>query len=56
MMLRHSFQLETEAAKIEQAVERSLAAGHRTKDIARRGDTAITSAEMGDRVIAHLPD
>jgi 3-isopropylmalate dehydrogenase len=56
MMLRHSFQLETEAAKIEQAVERSLAAGHRTKDIARRGDVAITTVEMGDRVIAHLAD
>jgi 3-isopropylmalate dehydrogenase len=56
MMLRHSFRLERDAASIERAVERALAAGHRTKDLARHGDVAITTVEMGDRVIAHLPD
>jgi 3-isopropylmalate dehydrogenase len=56
MMLRYSFQLEREAARIEQAVERAMAAGYRTKDLARHGDLAITTAEMGNRVIAHLTD
>jgi 3-isopropylmalate dehydrogenase len=53
MLLRHSLQLETEAAAIETAVKQVLASGARTKDIAR-GQTAIGTKEMTDRVIAAL--
>src|SRR5207245_4316983 len=34
MLLRHSFQLEAEAASIESAVREVLAAGHRTRELA----------------------
>jgi 3-isopropylmalate dehydrogenase len=54
MMLRHSFQLEREAACVEQAVERALAAGHRTKDIAGAGNDYLPTSEMGNRIIDSL--
>ena len=50
MLLRHSFQLEREAACIESAVESVLDAGHRTRDIARNGQTALSTSEMGMKV------
>jgi 3-isopropylmalate dehydrogenase len=50
MMLRHSFQLESEAAEIEAAVTRTLAAGHRTRDLATAGQPALSTEEMGSRV------
>ena len=50
MLLRHSFQLETEAACIESAVARVLAAGHRTRDLAKPGHPALSTAEMGSKV------
>lgn len=53
MLLRHSFQLETEAAAVEQAVDRVLAAGWRTRDIAA-GAPAIGTVEMGTKVIEAL--
>jgi len=53
MLLRHSLNLETEAACIESAVDRVLAAGHRTKDIAR-GGVSLTTTEMGDKVQAEI--
>lgn len=53
MLLRHSLNLEGEAAAIEAAVDAVLNAGFRTRDIAR-GAPAIGTREMGDKVIATL--
>jgi 3-isopropylmalate dehydrogenase len=50
MMLRHSFQLKTEAARIEAAVDAVLSSGYRTRDIAKPGQPTITTVEMGHRV------
>src|SRR6201997_1281185 len=50
MLLRHSFHLEREAACIESAVEAVLAAGHRTRDLARGGQAWLRTSEMGTRV------
>ena len=50
MLLRHSFQLEAEAASIERAVREVLAAGHRTRDLAAMGQPSIGTAEMGKLV------
>jgi 3-isopropylmalate dehydrogenase len=54
MLLRHSFQLEAEARSIEKAVQRVLAAGHRTRDLADPGSPALSTRDMGDLVIAQL--
>jgi 3-isopropylmalate dehydrogenase len=51
MLLRHSFKLETEAACIENAVTAVLAQGARTADLAGKTRTAISTAEMGRRVV-----
>lgn len=53
MLLRHSLKLEEEAVAIEAAVDRVLAAGHRTGDIAA-GGPSIGTRDMGDRVLAAL--
>ena len=53
MVLRHSAQLENEAAGLEQAVRQVLAAGHRTADLARSseaGQTLVSTSEMGKLV------
>ncbi len=50
MLLRHSAKLETEARAVEDAIDRVMAAGHRTRDV---GGTATTS-EIGDRMIEAL--
>ncbi|HUJ96319.1 MAG TPA: 3-isopropylmalate dehydrogenase [Terriglobales bacterium] len=54
MLLRHSFQLEVEAAVIEAAVTEVLAAGARTQDLAKPGQVALTTEEMGRRVTRAL--
>src|SRR5579864_5674835 len=51
MMLRHSFQLEKEAACIENAVAAMLAQGARTADLAGKSHAAISTIEMGKRVV-----
>jgi 3-isopropylmalate dehydrogenase len=51
MMLRHSFQLEKEAACVENAVSAVLARGARTADLAGKSHTAVSTAEMGRRVV-----
>ncbi len=53
MLLRHSLKLETEATLIEQAVDRVLAKGHRTADLAA-GGPSIGTVEMGSLVLAEL--
>ncbi len=50
MLLRHSFQLEHEAACIENAVNDVLASGARTADLAGKSHAAVSTAEMGRRV------
>jgi 3-isopropylmalate dehydrogenase len=51
MMLRHSFQLDAEAATIESAVATVLSAGHRTRDLDKPGQRALSTTEMGDKVV-----
>jgi 3-isopropylmalate dehydrogenase len=52
MMLRYSFQLEAEAECVENAVACVLDAGHRTRDLAKRGQGAIGTVEMGSDIVA----
>lgn len=47
MMLRYSFNLETEAVCIEKAVEKVLEAGYRTGDIMTPGKKLVGTVEMG---------
>jgi 3-isopropylmalate dehydrogenase len=54
MLLRHSLADETGAAKIENAVERTFAGGARTADLATANETALSSANFTDRVLANL--
>jgi 3-isopropylmalate dehydrogenase len=54
MLLRHSLALPGEAERVEQAVERVLTAGHRTKDIHTPGSRLVGTREMGDRVVREL--
>ncbi|MET0060608.1 3-isopropylmalate dehydrogenase [Dehalococcoides mccartyi] len=50
MMLRYSCGLETEAAEIEAAVDKVLAAGYATIDIFKEGNTRLGTAEMGSQI------
>src|SRR2546425_8538653 len=50
MLLRHSFKLEREAACIETAVAEVLAAGNRTRDLARPSQAALSTSQMGRKV------
>lgn len=54
MLLRHSFQLETEATAIETAVSDVLAEGHRTRDLTAKGRPSVTTSEMGERVAGRI--
>jgi 3-isopropylmalate dehydrogenase len=56
MMLRHSFNLQTEAASVEASVAAVLSAGYRTKDIAKPGQTPISTQEMGREVAEAVPE
>ncbi len=51
LMLRHSFQLEREARCIENAVGTVLDEGARSADLARTGERAVSTSEMGELVI-----
>ena len=51
MLLRHSFALEQEAACIETAVSAVLSAGHRTADLARKGQPAVSTSQMGTHLV-----
>ena len=50
LMLRHSFQLEGEAAEVESAVRRVLSSGWRTSDLAATGTTFLTTEAMGSKI------
>ena len=54
MLLRHSFQLEEEAASIENAVKDVLGAGHRTRDLAEKGAASVSTEQMGTFVVDYL--
>jgi 3-isopropylmalate dehydrogenase len=54
MLLRHSFQLESQAASIENAVKQVLAQGRRTRDLAEKGAASVSTQQMGDLVIQQL--
>lgn len=54
MALRHSLDLEQEAAAVEAAVEEVLGSGARTADIAARGETAISTSEYTQAVLQAL--
>jgi 3-isopropylmalate dehydrogenase len=54
MLLRYSLEREDAASAIEAAVERTLAEGYRTADIATSAETPIGTREMGDRVLQAL--
>ncbi len=53
LLLRYSLDLEQEALLVEQAVDKVIAEGARTPDIAR-GDPAISTQEMTDAVLTTL--
>jgi len=52
MMLRYSLKRGDLADKVGDAVEKVLASGLRTADIARPGEPAVTTSEMGAAVVA----
>jgi 3-isopropylmalate dehydrogenase len=54
MMLRYTFDRPAPAARIEAAVQRVLAQGLRTADIAEAGARQVGTAEMGDAVVVAL--
>ncbi|HEY1856964.1 3-isopropylmalate dehydrogenase [Acidocella sp.] len=54
LLLRYSFDMEAQATAIEAAVERVLAKAGRTPDISAPGRATISTAEMGDALLAEL--
>jgi 3-isopropylmalate dehydrogenase len=50
MLLRHSLELEEEAAAVEAAVGAVLKEGYRTRDIAEEGKQQVGTREMGDLI------
>jgi 3-isopropylmalate dehydrogenase len=54
MLLRHSFHLEQEAACVEKAVSAALAKGARTADLAGKAHAALSTTEMGRRVVEEI--
>jgi 3-isopropylmalate dehydrogenase len=51
MMLRHSFHLEAEANCIENAASAVLSKGARTADLVGKGQSAISTTQMGSKVV-----
>ena len=54
LMLRHSFGMEREAKRIEDAVSGVLDQGYRTADIMSGGMTLVGTKEMGRRITEAL--
>jgi 3-isopropylmalate dehydrogenase len=50
MMLRHAFNLEAEAQCVEAAVKKVLETGARSRDIARSGESSLSTEQMGTRI------
>lgn len=53
-LLRFSLGLEAEAQMIEAAVDKTLAEGWRTADIAGAGEEAISTKKMRDAILSHI--
>ncbi len=54
LMLRYSLGMAAEAAALEAAVDAVLSAGHRTKDLAKPGETALNTAEMTALIVENI--
>ena len=54
MALRYSLDLEKEADSLDQAVQKVLNDGLRTKDILSKGKKEVSTAQMGDAIISKL--
>ncbi len=54
LLLRHSLDLEEEAAAIEAAIAAAISGGNRTADIATENERAISTDEMTDEIIRCL--
>jgi 3-isopropylmalate dehydrogenase len=54
MALRYSFNMGKEADLLDQAIAAALGNGLRTADIKSEGSTVVSTAAMGDAVIAEL--
>ena len=54
MLLRYSFNLESAALCIENAVQQALINGFRTKDIYTEGNQLVGTQEMGDRILSYI--
>jgi 3-isopropylmalate dehydrogenase len=54
MALRYSFNLSKQADMIDQAIAAALARGLRTADIKSEGTNVVSTAEMGDAILAEL--
>ena len=54
MALRYSLNLDKEANELDNAVQKTLDDGLRTKDIFSKGNKEVSTQEMGDAIIACL--
>jgi 3-isopropylmalate dehydrogenase len=54
MCLRYTVNMPDEARRLERAVERVIASGIRTQDIAVSASNIVGTAEMGDSIVAQL--
>ena len=54
MALRYSLELDKEADNLDQAVQKVLDDGLRTKDILSKGKKEVSTTEMGDAIISKL--
>jgi 3-isopropylmalate dehydrogenase len=54
MALRYSFDMDKEADMIEKAIAATLDKGLRTPDIKSEGMTVVSTAQMGDAILAEL--
>jgi len=54
MALRYSLDLEKESDNLDQAVQKVLDEGLRTKDILSKGKKEVTTSQMGDAIISKL--
>lgn len=54
LLLRYSLGLAEEADLIERAVQQTIAAGHRTADIIRKGEKPLSTREMGEQILGRV--
>lgn len=54
MMFEHSFCMKNASDEIYAAIEKALAAGYRTADIAKQGDNVVSTTDMTAAIVANL--